>query len=266
MSKYYGLIDRIAMKRITSALHSKRMRQFEADYPVSAEQQRLLTFGAVLFTMNLESCRTVQVKADRQTVIKMLSEWWGINSREEAVHAAEYLSVAEGRTLMADPVYKELILRKGLDQGSQKEALEYLVGLSDYQIEELGLWHVPVPQIIAGLNSYQVAREVLLDLGYTETELSRLNSTAAWDYGRTGPIVRYGIKAGYLEEGEAWDLMRTAADNATRTYRSWREYLAGYVIGRAVGGGDNSTDIYAALRYLLHSESSPFTQVSLISF
>jgi len=258
--KYYGLIDRIAMKRITSALHSKKMRQLEADYPISIEQQRLLTFGAVLFTMNLESCRTFQMKTDRQAAIKLLDEWWGITGREEAVHVAEYLSAAEGHTSAADPIYQNLILNKALHLVSQKEALEHLVGLRDYQIEELGLWNVPVPRIIAGLDSYQVAREVLMDLGYTEAELSWIRSTAAWDYGRTGLIARHSVKAGYLEEDEAWEIMRAAAHNATRIYRSWRAFLAGYVIGRAVGYGNNSTDIYAPLRYLLHNENSPFRQ------
>jgi len=248
------------MKRITSVLQSNKIRQLEADSPVSQERQRLLTFGAVLLTRNLESCRTFQVKADRQTAVKVLDEWWGITNREAALHAVEYLSIAAGHTPVADPIYQNLILRKRLHLVSQKEALEYLVGLTDQQIEEFGLWNVPVPRIISGLDSYQIAGEVLTDLGYSETELSWVSSTAAWDYGRVGLIVRYGTKAGYLEEGETWEFMRSAADNAIRVYRNWREYLAGYVIGRAIGYGNNSTDIYATLRYLLHNENSPFRQ------
>jgi len=238
------------------------MRQFEADYPISAAQQRLLTFGAVLFTQNLESCRTLRMTEDRQAVIARLAEWWGIRDRGEALHIAGYLSVAEGHTPSADPIYQNLILRKRLDLVSQEEALDYLLRLEDEDIKDLGIWDIPAQHILSGLESYRAAKAMLIDLGYTDLELSAIPSAAAWDYGRTGLIARCGAKVGYLEEGETWDFLQAAADNATRVYRSWREYLAGYVIGRATGYFSDSRDLSAVLRYLLQNENSPFRAAS----
>ena len=54
--------------------------------------------------------------------------------------------------------------------------------------------------------------------------------------------------------------MQQAANNAAELYRSWRQYLAAYVIGRALGFGNSSGDIYKVLEYLLNNEESPFNK------
>ena len=256
------IFDKMMMKRLTSTLESKKMRHFEASYPVSPEQQRWLTFGAVLFARNGESCRTFRMLADKQTVVKMLDEWWGINSRNEALRVVGYLSLAEGHTLFADNIYENFILKERLDLLSQENIIDYLMSLEVADIDSLGLSGADPDRIIAGLAAYKTAQKVLRDLGYKERELASITTTAAWDYGRTGVIARDSAKAGYLDEDEAWEFMKVAAGNAATVYSDWREYVAGYVCGRALGYGSGSTDIYAVLQYLLESKNSPFNEVS----
>ncbi|MCL2060860.1 MAG: DUF1266 domain-containing protein, partial [Oscillospiraceae bacterium] len=112
-----------------------------------------------------------------------------------------------------------------------------------------------------GLYHFKTAKKVLQGLGYSANELEALDSTSAWDYGRCAFIARSCAYTRFLEEDEAWMYMKKAADNASCVYDSWRDFLAGYVAGRALGYGNDSTDIFAILRYLLQSAKSPYNEV-----
>jgi len=113
------------------------------------------------------------------------------------------------------------------------------------------------------IEAYRTACVLLKDLGYTDEELASVPSTAAWDYGRVAFIVRYSVKAEYIEEGTAWNFLRTAADNAARHYKSWRQYAAGYIMGRALGYKNNSRDFHhSRLPYLLNDPKSPFNEIA----
>ena len=262
MSKYNTLHNRILLKQIASALNSNKTHRFESSFTATAEQRRLLTFGAVLFAGNKESCHTLRLMGDRRKSIKMLDEWWGINTRNDALNVARYLSCAEGHTLFADPVYKNLIRRKRLDLMPHESRVAYLLSLDEYALGELGLLGFDLARALAGLEAFNTAEEILVELGNTKAALAQIGTVAAWDYGRTGLIARHSVKAGYLDESEAWGFMRAAADNASRMYRSWREYLAAYAMGRAVGYCNGSADMYPVFRYLLYDENSPYRSVS----
>lgn len=243
MSEYYGFFNKVMYIRLTTALKSGNMRRFEANYTVSAEQKKLITFGAVLFTRNLESCRTFRLRADKSKIVDMLFSWWDINNPEGALRTAGKLSTANGHTPVADRVYK---------------ALE-----PDGRIRPLRQSANDIAEFENRIECYKTARDILLDLGYTERELSEVKSTSAWDYGRAGFIARYCVKAGYMEEDEAWGFMETAAKSAASVYGNWREYTAGYVFGRALGYTNDSRDIYAVLRYLLNNSNSPFNEAAI---
>lgn len=142
-----------------------------------------------------------------------------------------------------------------------------LDGLTDEELEsfrEIVLQKLAT-RINMGMESYKVAREMLIYLGYSEHELSWIRTVSAWDFGRTGFIARYSVKMGYMGEDEAWGFMQVAADGAVNAYRNWREYLAGYVLGRALGYGDDSKGVCGILRYLLSGGDSPYKEASFSS-
>lgn len=283
MSKYFGFSNKIFMKRMVKALNSSAMRNFETDNPVSAEQKRWLTFGAVLSTQNMESCRTFKIIADKSAVTEMISLAWSIQNREDALSTVKELSTANGHTPFADDVYKTLVQNGRLDpihlenlndilglENAFKSTVKRLIDSSEFPDEMTDEDQEMFQEIVlsgleeridAGIESYKIATDLLIDLGYTERELSGIKSTAAWDLGRTGIVARWSVKTGYIEEYEALSFFKTAADNAVEIYNNWREYLAGYVLGRALGYCSDSTDIYVVLRYLLNYENSPFREV-----
>ena len=287
MSKYNSFINIVLTRRMVAGLSSATMRGFESDNPVSEDEKRLLTFGAVLFTRNVESCRTLRIREEKHKVAEMLASGWDIRGREKALSTAKELSTADGHTPFADDVYKALVL-KGRLEPIHPEDIQYSAGhenaLESTIDRTFGSGTIPdemtdderkkfqdiilsrlAARINTGIECYKAAWEMLIDLGYTENELSQVRTTAAWDLGRTGFIARYCVKTGYMEEDEAWELMRDAADSASKVYSGWREYLAGYIFGRALGYCSDSKEIYAVLRYLLNHDNSPFEEASFSS-
>jgi len=216
-------------------LTSKKMLEFEADFPATAEQIRLLAFGAVLLSNNGESCRTFRLHVSKDSAANdFLMPWWGITCREDALEIAERLAIAGNRTSAADEAYDAIL-------GG------FIAKVND-----------------SSYSAYLRCKSLLRSLGYSEMELLNIRTTASWDYGRTGFVARYSVKAGYLDESEGWEFMRKAADNATKAYHNWREYIAGYILGRALGYGNDSADFRVVYKYLLNNPDSPLRNAAFL--
>ena len=54
-----------------------------------------------------------------------------------------------------------------------------------------------------------------------------------WNYPRAINLARWGYVAGYLQEGEAWSYILSAAEHLQKTFSSWQELGQAYLDGRA---------------------------------
>ena len=208
-------------------LSTSKMKSFEKDNEVSKEKQRLLAFCSILMIANGDSPHVFAMRPQVKNLLSKMgfSQAWGIKGRDDALETVIYLARGEGHTPDADENLKEI------------EA---------------------IPEWSTVKEAYIKALEQLFSLGYTKEELDKIETLAAWDYGRCGFIARNSVKMGYLTEEDVWVYIQLAAYNATQRYESWREYLAAYVLGRALGYGRDSADMYSVLEYLLNHEDSPF--------
>ncbi|MFC4913831.1 DUF1266 domain-containing protein [Actinomadura gamaensis] len=59
-----------------------------------------------------------------------------------------------------------------------------------------------------------------------------VTSVYGYDFGRAVNMARWGLNAGYCDGEAAQDCSLTAGYRAYRTYDSWEEFSAGYVLGR----------------------------------
>lgn len=55
---------------------------------------------------------------------------------------------------------------------------------------------------------------------------------AAFDYSRYIYVCRKAFFAGFIDEGEAWNLMFKVAKAVQEAYSSWREYVLAYEVGK----------------------------------
>ena len=109
------------------------------------------------------------------------------------------------------------------------------------------------------VKGYETALRALGVFGYSADELTPVQNFAALDLGRVGHVARLAAHAGYITDEAAWKYMQAAGDTAYRTYDSWRQFLAAYLIGRGMAEGANDLgDFGEIVRYLLRDKKSPY--------
>ena len=281
---------------LVRALTSDEMRAFEAEHAVTAEQERYLAFGAFVPTNNQESIRVFAMGESGNHAVRILANSWSVTDQESALVQLENLSGGRGQSPVADDIFHTLVLNgrfepldaielfmtgfdfAGLEHvyrsavsraermEDEFELLFAMVGAPEEDREEvfeLFVFMQFADRINRGLEAYQGAMALLMEsFGFTEEELLSIPTLAAWDYGRTAIIARYGYAAGYVEEDVAWAHLKIAADSAAQTYSSWREFTAAYILGRALAFGNPSADTRDTLDFLLNHPESAFQNIA----
>jgi len=276
-------------------LTSEEMKAFEAEHAVSEEQERLVAFGAFLLTYNRESARILALGESRNHAEYLLGDSWSVDNHESALVQLERLSGADGQSPAADDLFHTLVKNGHLEPLDAYEMFMYgydftglenvyassltqaerdtdrfeqlmeFLGASEEDREEVFELFVLMTvenRVNSGLEAYRDARKMLVEsFGYTDEELQSISTLAAWDYGRTAIVARYGIAAGYVEEDEAWTHLKLAADHASGIYSGWREYTAAHILGRALAFGNSSADFRDTLEFLLNHHESPFQRI-----
>lgn len=134
----------------------------------------------------------------KEKVNYILSDIWGINSKEDTLDTIAWL----------------------LNSGHSDEYLDYIDASSylecidDDSDEE---------DIMIAKNGYEFAQ-------YFKDKLPD-NIILGWDYGRASMITRWSYYLGYLSEDEAWEILDTIASYMIETFHSWKEYGISYIIG-----------------------------------
>ena len=281
---------------VSYVLTSDEMRAFEAENAVTEAQARYLAFGAFVLTNNRESIRVFALSGSHNAAARILSDFWSVDCHESAMRQLVPLAYAEAQGPVADDIFNTFVRngrlepineldlyrfthdlsglenihaaaqRRAEGMPDEFERLKAMLEVSEAEEEEAFEVFVLLQmanRINQGLEAYQGAKAMLVDVfGFTEEELLAIPTLAAWDFGRTAIIARYGVAAGYLEENEAWEYLKKAADNAAEIYSDWREYTAAHILGRALAFGNPSLDFEDSLRFLLEHEESPFLDVS----
>ena len=269
-------------------LTSESMREFETRHAVSQSQERYLAFGAFVPTVNRESSRILALQAFEFQAIELLSNFWSITDRAGALVQLSSLSTANGQSPIANEIFHRFVKNGQLElldlfdeiditglenvyavsaRRAERMVNEFIEAgdLEDEYFDEavdILTYMFLVERINSGLEAYLGAKAILIEFfGFTESELLAIPSLAAWDYGRTTIIARYGVLAGYLDEDEAWYYLHQAANNAAATYSCWREYTAAHILGRALAFGNDSTDMIGTLNFLLNDNESPFNRI-----
>ena len=137
-----------------------------------------------------------------QEMKEILSEFWGVNGREDLL-----------RTLQA------------LDDGGHRQGFERLGAQLERTSDE---------QIKALLASQGYPDELAHRIEVVTRWYRPLGSKGllGWDYARYVSLCRWGYAAGYLGEAEAWARILPVARKLQRAFASWRELGDNYLIGR----------------------------------
>ncbi|MFC8091302.1 DUF1266 domain-containing protein [Streptomyces sp. NPDC057301] len=215
---------------------------------------------------------------------RMLREWWGVTSRQEWQVQQHALLATKG----ANPVWEfALGLRRAIarDFGGYVEtpfwrdaAAQVLRNRPDGEatITPDGVTkttsvteaeteaHIKgVQHLIGRITRYEArmrADDILKENQY-------VSSADAWDLGRASCMARWGLGARYSDLPEAEAAVIEAGRSAGRTYKSWQDFSAGFILGRCLHFDDEEfgswyEDMVTAHRILMAEPGSPWLNIT----
>ncbi len=212
-----------------------------------------------------------------------LREWWGITTRDEWLTALKDLQECESHSGVWQFV---LQLRRTIardfgghvDAGYWRQAAANVIranSAGSVVITEDGATQTEprpeseteariegVQRLIGRITRYEArmrADGVLDEGGY-------VSSVDAWDLGRASKMARWGLGARFGTLQEAESAVVQAGRTAARSYRSWQDFSAGYILGRCLHFdeeefGEWYTDMVAAHRILMTDPGSPWLNI-----
>ncbi|MGG4551216.1 DUF1266 domain-containing protein [Paenibacillus humicus] len=224
----------VASKRVDK--QNKKLRlEMEQSHRLPNEKQHLLAYGANLALYRSESPRILPVKTGLDTLRQGLASAWDISNSEEAVETLEWL-LTEGHRADYD------------------ELLAALHAGESFTAEEVG----------KSQECYESAKsELIKKLSFAESDFTRLDTIAAWDYDRAVNIARWSFIVGYITEEQAWGYIGRAADAASLVFDSWKDYFISFALGRAIAYEGDIYDILWNGKELLEEKDSIWHEFSI---
>lgn len=212
---------------------------------LTEERLAALSVGAINSEQTCYYCDSLATGEKDYEIRDNLEEYYGVTDSQTAEETLEWL-LHEGHRIYYDAV---MALAAG----------ENIPGLDAWDEEEKD-------RLREYFSNLQESFQVLIEEDFLEedTDLGEL-SILAWDMGRLVMVTRSCYDCGYIDEAVAWKYIEQALKLCREAYGSWQELAQGYVVGRAMWGGNNSTllGIIAIAQGLLDDEESPWKQVPL---
>ena len=211
-------------------------------------QQWAVACGADLAMLNGHALNVVAFDEDEETSREVLSEWWGIESKEELDEMIESLKAGRhsGYYSRIADAYR---------QGSRGAAEQYI---ND------NLAHL-VDDVEDAIDHYLNMREAMvhLETDYLIPRGGDVPNLIAWDLVRGINIARIGVGAGYYAEEEALAIVMALAKTLQKTYSSWKDLSVAYQLGRYIWGGDAQYETMRdGMKVLLSDENSPWVKLA----
>ena len=197
--------------------------EFADPSTLSPSDQWAVACGADLIHLRADIINDLTSGSDADLCKEMLAEQWGIKNKKQFMEMAE--SLMAGRH---SKIYSQIAKGK-VPEDFEDEAENFQEAME------------------------QFAQDKLIKPG-------KAPDMAAWDLGRLINISRFAFDAKMISREEALDLIRKAALEMKKHYKSWKELSVAYQFGRAVWGGMDGSyeEMKEGMEQLLEEEDSPW--------
>lgn len=221
--------------------------RFQGGSGLALDQRWAIAAGADLALRNFEFLDALPT--GNPLTRQLLTEWWGIDTREDALEMLRFLGQEGHRA----PYQKVVAIL-----GSRPEAMQRTL------LAQIAAEHAQ-PVLIETYEAMLGAQRVLVEDGVLAADAA-LPSILAWDLGRLINICRWCYDVELLRQHECWKYMLPAANALQREYNSWGELSTAYLMGLLVWkGGERAAD-YELCKYnrklLLTDARSPWRQLA----
>lgn len=229
---------------ITSGLVSvARGVRVKRDPILTNDQVNRIAIGALYANQQGGYVDALHMDINSTRLNTVLSDWWGINNREDALNTLQYL--AQGSYSIVFPAVYKAFVTDGV--AAQKEIIaEVAEGDEDLYADT---WE----KLMNLKRSYDaLVREGIIK---DKADLERIG-VMGWDAGRLNFIARACLDKGYISEEECWKCIDHAYDMAHGSLSSWKDLANSYMLGRALWNGD--VNMAALAEDLLTKPESPW--------
>lgn len=157
-----------------------------------------------------------------------LSQWWGINSREDALRVIKWLR----------------------EEGHRKE-YDSLVNLISHATKE---------EYDQTLEQYKDDEDLINKLKFVKDHYQQTGdkSILAWDFCRLANIVQGCYIAGYITKEEAWNEIMYASKICQDNFTSWEDMANNFLLGREYWSGAADKQFTDSVNWLVANSESPW--------
>ncbi|MFI7384414.1 DUF1266 domain-containing protein [Streptomyces sp. NPDC049813] len=243
-----------------------------------------LALGALLSVTNGEFWNTMAHHGEGyRTERERLRDWWGVTSRPDWLSMLHQLLAVEQRSDVwefvldlrhsiardfggqVDTAYWKQAAAKVLRARAQPRTVLTADGVSTTEprpADEVAAEIEGVHRLIGRITRY----EARMRADGLLAEGRHVTSVDAWDLGRAPNMARWGLAARFGSLKEAESAVRAASAAATRSYRSWQDFSAGYALGRCLHFDEEEfgrwyTEMVSAHRILMEDPGSPWRNI-----
>ncbi len=202
-------------------------QQLERVAAITAHYDRANKLPFDHFITNTSYISNPVTEEERSSFRKMLSQWWDIDSRAQALETLNWLKEAGHNEQFA-------MMAEALTDGSASAVLAKAENDPALQ------------------RRIQVVRDNSKQLGE--------HGIIAWDLTRLAYVAQASYYAGYISREEAWKEMIYAAATTQKAFSSWNEMSQSFLIGREFWNGEKDPKFSETITWLLSNDNSPWVK------
>ena len=199
-----GAMQDLNMDDIDFSLDDEDLKQFIKDNPVAPGKEKYMPIGALLIATHYEPWQTLALMGDMEYWSQVLSEGWGITDAKE------------GKKMLAS-------LLEGRHYAKFGEEFRKALAGKPHKLDD------------ESVESYNATMETINEYmpGFLPTA-KKCDNIIAWDLDRVGYLARIFHAMGWLSEAETYEWLDKTGKRIKTEFKTWDEYIASIVIGRAV--------------------------------
>lgn len=226
-------------KVIKLVRHVRQGIRVKENPSLNADEVRKIAVGALYAYQQGGYVDDMELDVDESRLTIILSEWWGIEDRDDAVNTVNYLSNAPSQNILP-------LVFAAYNASNNDEAMQIIrdeiandpnfANLPDGMERAKGLIEKAQEQ----LSNLKSQYEILVNNGIiaSSNDIARLG-VVAWDAGRLNFVARAALQRGFLTQEECQQCIDHAYAMAKSAgFSSWKEFASSYMLGRTMWNGD----------------------------
>ncbi|MDE6409024.1 MAG: DUF1266 domain-containing protein [Muribaculaceae bacterium] len=247
------LIVRSIRKTANAIHHLRQGIRTQGDASLTADQVRAIAVGALYAYQQGGYTDAMYPDIEKSRLNTMLSDWWGIDSRESAIATLKYLCSSPSQHIL--PFVVEAY------RTSDKKHVSNMIKdyVSQYDDAKEAYQDIMDRVTTQSDNLKSQVKELIGDGIISSDEDVKRLGVIGWDAGRLNLVARASYQKGYISEEECLECVNHAYAMAKAAgFNSWKDFANSYMLGRTLWNGDcNMTGL---AQDLLNKPESPWVR------